>query len=267
MITEPPPFDALAAAYDEEFSNTCLGRFYRECTWRKMAEYWPSPSNLLELNAGTGEDALYLAQMGHKVLATDISGKMLSVLGDKLTRAGIQDNVRVKRLAIEDIHLLKGEKFQGVLSNFGGLNCIENVPKFVKDVSPLMTKGGILIVCIMGPWTPWEWLWFLLKGSPDKAFRRLQSGIEWHGIRIYYPHLIKALNFFRAGGFECIDQAAMGILMPPPYANGLVERFPWFFKQLARIETCMSGAPYMGLLADHYLLVLKKTIEDDDTVL
>ena len=31
--------------------------------------------NILELNCGTGEDALWFAKQGHKVLATDLSEK------------------------------------------------------------------------------------------------------------------------------------------------------------------------------------------------
>ena len=43
-------------------------------------------SSILELNAGTGEDAVYFAQQGHNVHATDISAGMQEVADQKNKR-------------------------------------------------------------------------------------------------------------------------------------------------------------------------------------
>ena len=85
-----PEFDAIAAGYDAEFSHTLLGKMLRERVrmvmqeqkWVQKPQKEASSSTIiplaLELNAGTGEDALWLAQQGWQVLATDISAEMLA---------------------------------------------------------------------------------------------------------------------------------------------------------------------------------------------
>src|SRR5687768_807334 len=74
---QAPEFDLLYAA------NT-ITRHRRKRVRALVERYLPGRSSILELNAGTGEDAIYFAGQGHTVHATDISPGMQEVLLKKI---------------------------------------------------------------------------------------------------------------------------------------------------------------------------------------
>ncbi|MFN8181110.1 MAG: methyltransferase domain-containing protein [Bacteroidia bacterium] len=83
------PFDAVAQAYDQQFTRSATGRLQRERVHR-FIETMPllkKPARVLELNCGTGEDALWLARKGHQVTATDNSAGMLDAAREKFRNA------------------------------------------------------------------------------------------------------------------------------------------------------------------------------------
>ena len=81
--------------------------------------------NILELNCGTGEDAIRFHKAGNEVFATDISAEMIKVSKTKLGPTEIK-GITFMQLSMTDLpqEWMKG-KFDLVFSNFGGLNCID----------------------------------------------------------------------------------------------------------------------------------------------
>ena len=66
-------FDALAERYDGMFTNSLIGRAQRDAVWSMAIRTFKCGDRILELNCGTGEDALFLAHHGITVLACDAS--------------------------------------------------------------------------------------------------------------------------------------------------------------------------------------------------
>ena len=56
-------FDSLAEKDDDFFTRSMIGRAQREAVWDVMINTFDSGSHILELNCGTGKDALFLAWM------------------------------------------------------------------------------------------------------------------------------------------------------------------------------------------------------------
>jgi ubiquinone/menaquinone biosynthesis C-methylase UbiE len=100
MISNKTPFDQSAAAYDADFSFSMIGRAQRDI----VHEYLENNLNfgkvlrILELNCGTGEDALFFAKKGADVLATDISEKMLETAKEKVKSAGLENKICINKL-------------------------------------------------------------------------------------------------------------------------------------------------------------------------
>ena len=86
------PFDATAHGYDQEFTLTQVGRMQRAVTHRYLKELIQTkkPKSVLELNCGTGEDALWLAQQDLLVTATDLSAEMVNATIDKVKGQGVR---------------------------------------------------------------------------------------------------------------------------------------------------------------------------------
>ena len=55
-------FSSLAASYDDLFTRSTIGRAQRNVVWDVLLNAFEPGTRILELNCGTGEDALFLAR-------------------------------------------------------------------------------------------------------------------------------------------------------------------------------------------------------------
>ena len=213
---------------------------------------------ILDLGCGTGEDAIYLARRGHDVHAVDGSEAMVRLARDKVLDAALEQRVHVRELDIEHLDGLGTDLYDGVLSNFGALNCVQDLSSVSTELANRTARGAPVVLCLMGPTVPWEWVWYLAQANPSKAFRRLRSGgVAWRGIRIRYPSIADVRATF-APDFEAMRVAALGALVPPSYAEPGLERFRSLIESLARLERVLETVPPLPWLADHYLLELRR---------
>jgi SAM-dependent methyltransferase len=255
------PFDGMAADYDQAFSRTSLGVMMRQAVWSRLDALFPPGSRVLELNCGTGEDAVYLAARGISVVATDASTPMVRIVHEKAAAAGVEDRVQVSTLAIENIAsfaIAEDRPFDGVLSNFGGLNCVQDMRAVASGLATCVKPGGVALLCLMGPLCPWEWGWFLVRRQPGKAFRRLRrSGTPWRGITIRYPSIRKVRQAF-APHFRLRRASALAAILPPPFAQEWAGRHPRLTSRLNRLERRFETCFPLPWLADHYVLELER---------
>ena len=122
-------FDGLAQEYDAQFTATTLGTLLRRMSWRHFERVFAQREFLLDIGCGTGEDAIHLASLGHRVLATDDSLQMIRVARHKAERAGCAHRVRFLWLPMDRLGAeLSRERFDGIYSNFGAINCAPSLP-------------------------------------------------------------------------------------------------------------------------------------------
>jgi SAM-dependent methyltransferase len=257
-LGRPSPFDAMASEYDRSFGAGAVGRRMRAATWRRLDAAFRPGERVLELNCGTGEDAVHLAERGVRVLATDSSPPMVEATRAKVARAGLDALVEVAPLAIEQLAHTAAGRFDGALSNFGGLNCVSDLPAVARALAALLRPGARALLCVMGPAVPWEWGWYLAHGEPGKAARRLRrGGAPWRGLTIRYPSIGETRRAF-APHFAQRRVAAIGALLPPTYAEAWAARHPRMLAALDRCERRIETVPPLPWLADHYLLELER---------
>jgi SAM-dependent methyltransferase len=251
-------FDALAADYDAQFTYSTIGTLMRQAIWRRLDVHFHPGQRVLELNCGTGEDAVYLGQRGVRVLATDLSREMVALTRRKVAEAGLVDSIEVQQLGLEHLDELDRPPFDGALSNFGGLNCVTDLSAVARSLARQLRPGACVLLCIMGPLVPWEWAWFLWHGQPGAAFRRLRpGGIAWRGLTIHYPSLRMLQRAF-SPAFRRQRASAVGALLPPPYMERWLVKHPRLLKHLNRWERRLETWPPLPWLADHYLLELER---------
>lgn len=256
--TAPSPFDELAPAYDESFTRSTLGARMRAAVWRRLDGAFQAGSRVLELGCGTGEDAVHLARRGVRVLATDPAAAMVREARAKADGAGVGDLVETRVLDAARLDGLGDGPFDGAFSNFGALNCVPRLAPVAEGLARLVRPGGRVRLCLMGRYAPWEWAWFLAQGRRDAAFRRLsRGGVEWRGLRVFYPPLRELKRTF-APGFRLAGARAVGALLPPSYAEAWAARHPRLLGALDALERRLEALPPLPSLADHVLLELER---------
>lgn len=259
---DPGAFDALAAAYDRDFTNSRLGRLLRSRVWKILDTCFPPGSNVLELAAGTGEDALHLATRGVRVTALDGSGAMVRRAREKARAAGLGERIHVEQRTLQEVSAGdwgNGRRFSGAFSNFGGLNTISRWHPLAKRLAQMVEPGGKVVLVPMGPYCPWELLWHLVHGEPGKGLRRWRqpalASVGGAQIPIWYPSL-RRLKVAFGPWFRHRETRSLGLWLPPSYAGHLLERFPRLFRYLARWEEATSSLS--GGWGDHYIAVFER---------
>ena len=263
-VTQHPvssaPFDAVALRYDETFTASKIGQAQRTSVWRELAKTFAPGSRILEIGCGTGVDACFLAERGVRVAACDSSAHMIAVAERRIQESGYQRLVEPRLLRAEDIATLPNQElFDGAFSNFGALNCVQDLRQLARDLARLLKPGAIALLCWMGSCCLWETLWYLAHGNGEKAFRR------WRGqgvtariadgifVRVHYPR-VRVLARTFAPEFRLRSFKGIGVAVPPSYLEHWAQRHPHLFELCQRSDACMGRGRGMRALADHVLL-------------
>ncbi|MEZ5082787.1 MAG: class I SAM-dependent methyltransferase [Bacteroidales bacterium] len=260
-------FDNVAQLYDESFTSSGIGKALRRQVYVYLETILPEnkPLDILELNCGTGHDALYFAKRGHNVIATDISSDMIAVANDKAKREKPIASVRFVVSDMRDLsEISNGEKFDLIFSNFGGLNCLDSKDLKILSykLSLLLKKGGRFIAVVMPKICLWESAYFIVKFKMKNVLRRNtndsvmvnvgNSKVEtWY----YSPGDFKRIF---VNEFQVVNRKPVGIMLPPSYMEPYYQKKPYALKRLEYAERLIGNIPALSYLADHFLIDFRK---------
>lgn len=101
--------------------------------------------NILDLGAGEGGDAIYLAKKGFEVTAVDISEAALKKLSKWAKKENVAVNVEVADL--EDYQIQ--ESYDGIIS-FAAIHFLpkDKIDKLIKNMKEKTNKGGVNIILV-----------------------------------------------------------------------------------------------------------------------
>lgn len=251
-------FDQVAASYDELFTHSAIGRAQRRQVWNRLTAAFRPGDQVLELNCGTGEDARFLAQRGVSVVACDASAGMLEVAKRQIPRESAAPPPKYLHLAIEDLSYFKGKEiFDGAFSNFSGLNCLSDLRPAAQNLAGLVRPGGKVLLCLWGRVCAAEVIWYLCHGQPRKAVRRFagKAGVKLGqaALSVWYP-TIRTLRLAFAPWFRLNARRAVGLFVPPSYAESWVRGCPSMLARLEKLDSACAHWPVLRDAGDHRLL-------------
>jgi ubiquinone/menaquinone biosynthesis C-methylase UbiE len=256
-------FNKQAAIFDKVYSENTIVRYKRKRVRHHVAQYIKPNSSILELNAGTGEDAIYFAQQGHHVHATDISSAMQEELRQKIKDHHLEEKISSELRSFTDLeHLGQKGPYDHIFSNFAGLNCTNELSKVLGSFSSLLHPGGIVTLVILPGFCLWETM-LLFKGKFKTAFRRFFSSkgrkahIEGAYFRCWYynPAFIKK-NLEK--DFELLAIEGLCTLVPPSYIENFAEKHPRAFHFLKNKEDKWKTKWPWRSIGDYYIISLRK---------
>jgi len=251
-------FDQMAADYDGVFTRSMIGRAQRNAVWTVLNKTFQSGDHILELNCGTGEDALFLARNSISVTACDASEQMIQVASSRLRTEAPDASVQFNFLPIERLHELQSATmFDGAFSNFSGLNCVADLKQTAADLATLLPPGAPLLICLSTRFCIWEMFWFLLHGKFRKAFRRCSghatAKVGGFSVDVYYP-TVRGLHQLFSPSFVMRSCMGVGVAVPPSYVETWIRSHPKLLSLLRAIDRIISTLPGFRVLGDHMLL-------------
>ncbi|MDH4071133.1 MAG: methyltransferase domain-containing protein [Ignavibacteria bacterium] len=261
-MTMGAPFDNAAASYDEEFQTLPgTGRLRRIILRHAFAAFPPSGS-LLELNCGTGTDAIALAKEGFRVFATDESSAMVMEADRKVRASGLESRITCRTLGFNQLGDLEGQKFDGVFSNLGGLNCAEELGPVGARLYPLMNPGAIFLAVLLSPYCVWEMLSFAGRGNGRSALRRLSRGgttatIHGSEVRVFF-HTPQAVEKALRPYFRKKMRLGLNVITPPPASRRAYSTLRPLIPFLESVEDRLARVTPFNIMGDHYLTMFKR---------
>jgi ubiquinone/menaquinone biosynthesis C-methylase UbiE len=253
-------FSRQSESYDLADRKNVILQWMRQQVYSHCIKYFHPGEKILELNCGTGIDAIYFAEKGLKVHATDISDGMLAELRRKIEIRNLQRNITPQKLSFFELNVLPQRSYNHVFSNFGGLNCTKDIDQVILQFKNLLTPGGTVTLVMMPPFCPWE-IALALKGNFKTAFRRLRkegtdSNVEGILFKSYYYSPSTLIAYF-GKNYRVKELRGLASLVPPPYLENIPIKYPGIFKSLQKADAKLSHRYPFNRWADHFILTMQ----------
>jgi len=249
-------FGKMADEYDSMQDTNIPVKIMRQKFYDVVYSFVKPPADILELNCGTGIDAFHFANQGYNVNATDISDKMLTNAASKGS---------LKNLSFQKLNLLELNKincrYDLIVSNLGGLNCLDDLSQLSKDISGLLKSNGFFIASIMPQFCLWEFA-LIFKGEFKRALRRIKRnmvianvGGEKIFVKYYSPK--KIFGYFE-NDFHLTKTKGLRIFAPTQPAAHWYKEHPFITKYLDFIDDKIENLYLSSFIGDYYIAVLQK---------
>lgn len=258
-------FNRQSVIFDHIYSPNPIIQYKRQAVRAHIASWLPPHSHILELNAGTGEDAIWFAQQGHTVHATDIAAHMQHVLREKVHARGLAGSISQELCSYAALDTLQQKgPYNAIFSNFAGLNCTGRLNQVLQSFSPLLQRGGVVTLVVMPRFCLWEVL-LVFKGKWRTAFRRFK-GIHGVPARVegvpftcwyYSPRYIQQ---YLQQEFELLRTEGLCTLVPPSYLESFPVKHPKLYQWLVRLEKRYKHTWPWRFIGDYYIISFRKKI-------
>lgn len=263
-------FSKQAPVFDALYTADTIIQYKRKRVREHMEQFLGPASHILELNAGTGEDAVYFAEKGHQVHATDISAGMQERMIAKIAALQLNHKISYELCSFTELETLQQQgPYDHVFSNFAGLNCTGRLEKVLDSLPHLLKPGGYATLVILPKFCIWEFL-LLFKGKFRTAFRRFagrkgaKAHIEGEYFRCWYynPSFIRQ----RTKNSMVVKQLeGLCTIVPPSYIENFAVKHPKIYKWLEQKENKLKARWPWKVTGDYYIITLQKNRNADDT--
>jgi ubiquinone/menaquinone biosynthesis C-methylase UbiE len=259
-------FSRQSAVFDELYADNTIVSYKRHRVRSHVLNFLKPGSQILELNSGTGDDALCFAAQGFSVHATDIATGMQQQLRKKVERNPMTGLITQELCSYTQLQQLQAKgPYDCIFSNFAGLNCTGELDKVLASFNNLLKPDGIVTLVVLPPFCLWEFL-LIFKGKFRTAFRRFFSkrGRKAHLEGTYFncwyyepSYIVRQLK----PQFDVVALEGLCTLVPPSYIEGFAEKYPAAFRFLKKAEDRLKSMWPLVSIGDYYVITLRKKCE------
>jgi SAM-dependent methyltransferase len=257
-------FDSVAADYDHHIFDNPINTWLRNVSIGTMSEIFKPDQTILEIGCGTGTETLSLARKGVRVIASDISQKMLDVLSRKAKSVGLCDRItpvhcRPTQL-VDQLKKLGIDQIDGAYSTYGAINTEPNLETMIRNIHTLLKKDAFLVLGVWNKFCIYEMVGYLFRLNPSLAFARLRNPVP-----VGKSRFCVASNAFSVGEIDNLlknqfkPERVLGVVigLPPSNLTKFLPRGRSFNLMKAIDLNLGAGFPF-NRLGDHFLAVYRR---------
>jgi len=258
-------FDGVAEHYDEHILGNPMNVWLRNRSVNYLTKIFRPGEVVLEVGCGTGTETLLLAQHGLKILAADISPKMLEVLTRKARNAGISDEIvpiHSRTYALkEKLEEMGYDNIDGAYSTYGAINTEPRLDQLFHDLHSVIRPEGHLVLGVWNRYCLYEILGYSLKLRPSMALARLTNPVPVGKSRFCitsYAYSVGSLKKHLEGLFKLRKLYGVQILLP---ASNLIRYLPPepMLGLVKTVELALESRFPWNHLGDHFLGIYSRT--------
>ncbi len=240
-------YEDLARDYDCRFNNPRLD--YMRSVEKMVLLESLKPGMILDIGCGTGEQSLFLAKRGYRVLGVDISRKMLTKANENAKEGKLEDKLSLVIASAEALPF-RDKSFDGLISIFGVFNHIPRAEHAFKETHRVLKSGGRAVFTVVNRWNLTWWINALLRCKVSWLISSLRSKeYTVNGLWTYYFSKNDLKNILGRMGYK-VKIGSMLLFIYPFTARNLI-----FYEKLFIIfeDSVRWKSPFNGL--GYYLLV------------
>ena len=215
-------FDGVAETYDGHIMGNPMNLWLRNRSVNLLTKLFRPGEVLLEVGCGTGTETLSLARAGIRVVASDISSRMLEVMMAKARAAGLQD-------MIVPLHCRPYELFErvtaagygsvdGAYSTYGAVNTEPRLDTMLSNLHDLIVAEGRLVLGVWNRYCMYEIMGYAFRARPEMVVARLRNPVPVGKSRFCVAtnsFSVSSLGKLAKRWFEQESLRGVGIILPP----------------------------------------------------
>jgi ubiquinone/menaquinone biosynthesis C-methylase UbiE len=258
-------FDSAAEEYDFTISNNFINNWIRKKSIQELLRFTTPQDVLLEIGCGTGAEAIQISKSVKRIVATDLSNRMLEIFQKKILAKKLVGKITVANAKASEITNVKSLLPNGTVrvaySFNGALNCEPEINKVPEELAEIIEPNGYFVCSIRNTLCLSE----LLAHAAAMQFDRLETRkhqpvmVSVGGIDIptYYSSPSQLSRILKPH-FKLKRLTGLPGLLPPAYLNNYYLKIRSFTTALEKFEAILANRFPFNRLGDQTLMVFQR---------
>ncbi len=257
-------FDSASEEYDFTISHNYINTWIRKRSIQELLSVSKPGDTLLEIGCGTGAEAIELSRHVSKIIATDISERMIEILRKKVEARRLSSKIVPMQASAANVSKL-GEladgKVQVAYSFNGALNCEPELNRFVDGLASVLASGGYFVCSVRNSLCLGEALSHAAVFQFDKMTPRKRQpvmvSVGGMDIPAFYYTPTTFSKFF-SSQFRLRKLVGLPAFLPPAYLSDYYVKFKDVASVLEKFELALGGHFPFNRFGDQSLFVFQK---------